>query len=158
MSSKLTVSKVQQSYHLYWGRWLMCYHLPWCNFSSLDSSLQLTEQCFNWVEPRTILGIEKYVHSFCFCQSDDPTMMVDPGVIKKQHYTWTFKSTLSSEIEKNLVKEVLKDWWVHSSFNELCSNNCLLSDGSKKTDRIWLRSRPLLRQHRQSFWCKAITS
>jgi hypothetical protein len=56
------------------------------------------------------------------------------------------------------VKEVLKDWWVHSSFNELCSNNCLLSDGSKKTDRIWLRSRPLLRQHRQSFWCKAIMS
>jgi hypothetical protein len=36
-------------------------------------------------------------------------MMVNPGIIKKQHYTWAFKSPLSSEIEKYLVKEVLKD-------------------------------------------------
>jgi hypothetical protein len=36
-------------------------------------------------------------------------MMVNPGIIKKQHYTWAFKSPLSSKIEKNLLKEVLKD-------------------------------------------------
>jgi hypothetical protein len=36
-------------------------------------------------------------------------MMVNPCVIKKQHNTRAFESPLSSEIEKNLVKEVLKD-------------------------------------------------
>ena len=73
-----------------------------------DSSLQVTEQCLDGVEPWAVLGVEEDVRPLSSGQCNNPAVVMDARVVEEEHHPRPFEGSLGSETAKDLVQKVFK--------------------------------------------------
>ncbi len=91
-------------------------------------SLDVVKKLFDWVQPRGVLRIQKYVRSKLSDCLVNGRVLVNTCVVHKYHYLLVLRVSISAQLVEGAVQKVIEDDMVSASLCYLGRYNTVLSE------------------------------